>query len=307
MEKNVKIKIGTRKSKLALVQANFVANKLKEIDKSLNISIIKITTLGDKIKNAPFTQINGKGIFIKEIEEALIRRDIDIAVHSAKDVPTIIPEKLCLTSILKRENPFDALISKDNIKFYDLKKSALIGTSSSRRECQLKFLRPDLQIVNIRGNLDTRINKLTNEELDAIVVAEAGLNRLGNLISRQIFNIDEMIPQVGQGALALETRKEEVEINKLAAKLNDSDSFLAVETERDVLYRLGGGCHVPIACFSEIIGSAIKIYAMVGQVDGKIIIKEGMVGEKNESKKLSEKIANNLLEKGAKKILLEFL
>jgi hydroxymethylbilane synthase len=307
MEKKVKIKIGTRKSKLALTQANFVANKLKEIDKSLDIAIVKITTLGDKIKNAPFTQINGKGIFIKEIEEALLKHDIDIAVHSAKDVPTIIPEKLCLISILKRESPFDALISRDNIKFYDLKRQAIIGTSSSRRASQLKYLRSDIKIVNIRGNLDTRINKLTNEELDAIVVAEAGLNRLGNSIPRQIFNINEMIPQVGQGALALETRKEELEINKLAVTLNDSNSFLVVETERDVLYRLGGGCHVPIACFSEIIGSTIKIYAMVGRVNGEIIIKEELVGKKNESKKLSEKIANNLLEKGAKKILAEFL
>jgi hydroxymethylbilane synthase len=229
----LKLRIGTRKSKLALWQANFVANELKKHFPDLEVELVKITTKGDKILDVPLAKVGGKGLFVKEIEDALLRNEIDIAVHSLKDVPTFFPEGLGLVSIPKREDPRDAFLSVKYNSLKELPEGAVVGTSSLRRKVQLKINRPDLKIEDLRGNVDTRIRKLEEGQYDAIILAYAGLKRLGlEEKVKQVFSPEFMIPAVGQGLLGIEARLEDIETIRLVSVLNDTESEIRAKAER---------------------------------------------------------------------------
>lgn len=307
--KRNKIVIGTRGSKLAMWQANWVKEKLQSIYPELKIEIEKIKTTGDKILDAPLAKIGGKGLFVKEIEEALLSKRIDLAVHSMKDVPTEIPEGLHISAICEREDPRDVLISKDGKKLNELPSGAVVGTSSLRRTVQLKALRNDLVIKSLRGNVDTRIKKLKEDEFEAIVLAMAGLKRMGidNLVT-QAFSEDIMIPAIGQGAIGIETRIDDDFLNELIKPLNHFDTALCITAERAFLSVIGGGCQVPLACHTRIIHtnetSFIKIIGMIGDPDGKIpIIRGSCEGSLSEAHNLGVELANELLHRGGKEIL----
>jgi len=301
------IKIGTRGSKLALTQAEWVKDRLIQKNPYLNVSLIKIKTTGDKIQDAPLAKIGGKGLFVKEIEEALLDRKIDIAVHSVKDVPTELPNGLQLSVITKREDPRDVLISRNGLTLEDLPPGSTIGTSSLRRQVQLINLRKDFNVVPLRGNLDTRLKKLVSGDLNAIIVALAGVKRLGleNMIT-EIIPIELIIPAIGQGALGIEIRIGDEEIEKEIQFLNDEESFISISAERAFLKRLGGGCQVPIAAFGRIEGDSLRLDAMIGSTDGRIILKKHLKGNPKRAESLGIELAEKFLEEGAKEILNEF-
>ena len=307
--KRNKIIIGTRGSKLATWQANWVKEKLQSIYPELKIEIEKIKTTGDKILDAPLAKIGGKGLFVKEIEEALLSKRIDLAVHSMKDVPTEIPEGLHISAICEREDPRDAFISKDGKQLNELPRGAVVGTSSLRRTVQLKALRNDLVIKSLRGNVDTRIKKLKDDEFKAILLAMAGLKRMGveNLIT-QAFSEDIMIPAIGQGAIGIETRVDDDFLNELIKPLNHFDTALCITAERAFLSVMGGGCQVPLACHARIVNknetSFIKIIGMIGDPEGKMpVIRGSCEGSLSEAQYLGVELANELLHRGGKEIL----
>lgn len=300
------LRIGTRGSQLALFQANWVKERLEEAYSDLRVSLIKIKTTGDKIQDAPLAKIGGKGLFVKEIEEALLAHRIDLAVHSIKDVPTEFPEGLHLSAITKREDPRDAFISREGKRLKDLPQGAKIGTSSLRRQAQLLHFRPDFQLIPLRGNLDTRIRKLKTLNLDGIVLAFAGLRRLGlDEKITEILPADLSLPAIGQGALGIETRVGNEAIEEIVGFLNDPDSSLAVKAERTFLRRLEGGCQVPIAAFAQVVDSALKIDGLVGTIDGKRMIRHHLEGPLEQAEALGVELAEILLKKGAKEILDE--
>ncbi|MEW6376416.1 MAG: hydroxymethylbilane synthase [Thermodesulfobacteriota bacterium] len=300
------LRIGTRGSQLALYQANWVKEKLVQTHPDLKVTLIKIKTTGDKIQDAPLAKIGGKGLFVKEIEEGLMDRRIDLAVHSIKDVPTELPEGLHLSAITKREDPRDVFISKDGTLLKDLPQRAKIGTSSLRRQAQLLHFRGDLQMIPLRGNLDTRLKKLETMKLDGIVLALAGVRRLG-LESRitEIIPTEISLPAIGQGALGIETRKNDERVEKRIQFLNDPLSFVAVSAERAFLKRLEGGCQVPIAAFGRMIDSTLQIDGLVGTIDGKRLIRHHMEGPIEKAESLGIELAEILLKKGAGEILEE--
>ena len=300
------LRIGTRGSQLALSQANWVKEKLVKAHPDLSVMLIKIKTTGDKIQDAPLAKIGGKGLFVKEIEEALIHRRIDLAVHSIKDVPTELPEGLHLSAITKREDPRDVFISRDGKILKDLPPNAKIGTSSLRRQAQLLRFRNDLELLPLRGNLDTRLKKLKTMNLDGIVLALAGVKRLG-LEERitEIIPTEISLPAIGQGALGIETRKDNQEVEGQIQFLNHNDSWIAVSAERAFLKKLEGGCQVPIAAFAQIIGTSLQIDGLVGTIDGKRFIRHHIVGPIEKAESLGIELAEILLEKGAKEILDE--
>jgi hydroxymethylbilane synthase len=300
------LRIGTRGSQLALFQANWVKEKLVQAHPHLKVTLIKIKTTGDKIQDAPLAKIGGKGLFVKEIEEALIQKRIDLAVHSIKDVPTELPEGLYLSVIMKREDPRDVFISKDGIRLKDLPQGAKIGTSSLRRQAQLLHFRGDFVMIPLRGNLDTRLKKLKTLNLDGIILALAGVRRLG-LEERvtEVIPTEISLPAIGQGALGIETRKGDGEVEETTRFLNDPDSSIAISAERAFLKRLGGGCQVPIAAFGRIEDSTLKIDGMVGTIDGKRLVRHHVEGPVEETESLGIQLAEVLLSKGAKEILEE--
>ena len=300
------LRIGTRGSQLALSQANWVKEKLVKAHPDLSVMLIKIKTTGDKIQDAPLAKIGGKGLFVKEIEEALIHRRIDLAVHSIKDVPTELPEGLHLSAITKREDPRDVFISRDGKILKDLPPNAKIGTSSLRRQAQLLHFRNDLELLPLRGNLDTRLKKLKTMNLDGIVLAFAGVKRLG-LEERitEIIPAEISLPAIGQGALGIETRKDDQEVEGRIQFLNHKDSWIAVSAERAFLQKLEGGCQVPIAAFAQIIGTSLQIDGLVGTIDGKRFIRHHIVGLIEKAESLGIELASILLKKGAKEILDE--
>lgn len=300
------LRIGTRGSQLALFQANWVKEKLQQTHPGLRVTLVKIKTTGDKIQDAPLAKIGGKGLFVKEIEEALLAHKIDLAVHSIKDVPTEFPEGLHLSAITKREDPRDALISREQTSLKDLPGGARIGTSSLRRQAQLLHFRGDLQLIPLRGNLDTRLKKLKTLNLDAIVLAYAGLKRLGLDESiTEILPTDISLPAIGQGALGIETRKSDEEVEGRTMFLNDLESSVAVTAERAFLKRLEGGCQVPIAAFGRIEGSRLKLEGLVGTTDGKRLIRRCLEGPVEKAESLGTGLANLLLNQGAGEILNE--
>ena len=300
------LRIGTRGSRLALFQANWVKEKLEQVHSRLRVTLVKIKTTGDKIQDAPLAKIGGKGLFVKEIEEALLAKRIDLAVHSIKDVPTEFPEGLHLSVITKREDPRDAFISREGIPLKDLLQGAKIGTSSLRRQAQLLHFRGDLQLIPLRGNLDTRLKKLKTLGLDGIVLACAGLKRLGlNKKITEILPTDISLPAIGQGALGIETRVGDEEVEERIGFLNDPDSSIAITAERAFLKRLGGGCQVPIAAFGRIVGSNLHIDGLVGTIDGKRLIRHHLEGAIEKAEFWGVELAEILLNKGAGEILEE--
>ncbi|MBU8910233.1 MAG: hydroxymethylbilane synthase [Desulfobacterales bacterium] len=302
MKKN--IRIGTRGSKLALWQANFIKSEIERLFPDFDVELKIIKTTGDRITDRPLAMVGGKGLFVKEIENALLNSDIDLAVHSMKDMPGKLPEGLVIGAIPKRENPFDVLISKNNCLLADYEKGAKIGTSSLRRASQIKHIRPDVTIESIRGNLDTRIKKLKSGEYDAIVLAAAGLRRLGQ--EKEITEyLDEaiMLPAVGQGALCIETRENDSDIALIMKTLDHHDTRICVTGERAFLKQIEGSCHIPVACFGKIIGNEVILTAVVASENGKTLIKEQIVSPMKKVENSGQALADQILEKGGKKIL----
>jgi hydroxymethylbilane synthase len=300
------LKIGTRGSQLALFQANWVKDRLVQAHPDLHVTLIKIKTTGDKIQDAPLAKIGGKGLFVKEIEEALLKKRTDLAVHSIKDVPTEFPEGLHLSVITKREDPRDVLISKDGKPLKDLPKGAKIGTSSLRRQAQLLHFRSDFELIPLRGNLDTRLKKLKSMNLDAIVLALAGVKRLGfDEKITEIIPPEVSLPAIGQGALGIETRMADQEVESQIRLLNDRDSSIAINAERAFLKKLEGGCQVPIAAFARIVDTTLHIDGLVGTIDGKRLIRHHVEGPIERAESLGVELAEILLGQGAKEILDE--
>ncbi|MBW2671236.1 MAG: hydroxymethylbilane synthase [Deltaproteobacteria bacterium] len=298
------LKIGTRGSKLALWQANWVKSALNSQHPSLSVELVIIKTKGDKILDVPLAKVGGKGLFVKEIEEALLNGRIDLAVHSMKDMPSEIPKGLCIGAIPKRENPQDVLISKKGLPLLQLEPGARIGTSSLRRAAQLLHVRPDLRVFPLRGNLDTRLKKLETENLDAIVLAAAGVKRLG-LENRITEFLDEniMLPAVGQGALCIEIRQNDPEVAPMVAKLDHPQTRAIIMGERAFLNRLEGGCQVPIAAHGKIDNTIFTICGLVATVDGKTILKETFSGSESSAETIGVELANHLASMGAKTIM----
>jgi hydroxymethylbilane synthase len=298
--------IGTRGSKLALWQAEWVHARLRELEPGLPVSLKRIKTTGDKILDTPLAAIGGKGLFVKEIEDALLRGEIDLAVHSLKDVPTHLPEGLEILSIPEREDPRDALISRDGTTLARLKAGARIGTSSLRRQAQLLNVRPDLSIQILRGNLDTRLRKLAAGEYDGIILAAAGLRRLGWTDRVTEYLAPEVcLPAIGQGALALEGRADDAFVREVAARLEHRPTRTAVTAERALLERLEGGCQVPIAAYATIEGDVLTVNALVAGVNGRRLIRDSIQGSVNEAHRLGTTLAERLLARGGDEILRE--
>lgn len=298
-----KLRIGTRASQLALWQANWTKSELERRYPGIEVELVKIKTTGDKILDVPLAQVGGKGLFVKEIEEAMLRGEIDLAVHSMKDVPTEFPEGLGLVVTTEREDPRDAFIS-DGVRFADLRQGARIGTSALRRQAQLLAARPDLEMVIIRGNVETRIRKLKEENLDAVILAAAGLNRLGFTgVITELLDPDFSIPAIGQGALGLECRlDDEATINAISF-LNHAPTAWAVAAERALLKRCEGGCQVPIAAHGTVSGDTLQVVGFVAAVDGSRSVRDTISGPVTEAGRLGSELAERLLAAGGKQIL----
>jgi len=301
MSKNT-LRIGTRKSKLALWQANYVKEKLES--RGYGVELVLITTTGDKILDAPLAKIGGKGLFVKEIEEALLRGDIDLAVHSLKDVPMVLPEGLALGAITEREEPFDVLISRDGRGLQELPEGAKVGTSSLRRQVQIKRKRPDLRVETLRGNVDTRLRKLEEGLYDAIVLAYAGVKRMG-FEERVSQVLEDFIPAVGQGSLAIEIRQEDQRVYEAIAFLDHRESRIRAECERAFLRELQGGCQVPIGAYAWIEGKKLKLKAFISDLEGRKFLEGVEEGDLHQAEQIGKKLARRLLEEGGKAILEE--
>ncbi|TEU27926.1 MAG: hydroxymethylbilane synthase [Gammaproteobacteria bacterium] len=301
---NKTLKIATRKSPLALWQAEHVKARLEQHHPGLKVELVKMTTKGDQILNSPLSKIGGKGLFIKELEVGMMEGVADIAVHSMKDVPYEIPPGFELGAILKRENPFDAFVSNNFDSINDLPQGAKVGTCSMRRIVQLKATRPDLEILDLRGNVNTRLKKLDDGEYDAIILACAGLIRLKfeDRIKQQI-PAEQSLPAVGQGAVGIEIRENDQEILDLIIPLVDTETSYRVTCERAMNARLEGGCSVPIAGYSTIDGDQITLTGLVGNVDTGVILKEQVGGSIDEAEQLGVTLADKLISLGAKDIL----
>jgi hydroxymethylbilane synthase len=292
--------IGTRGSKLALAQSNQVADRLRRLAPSMRVNVVIIRTTGDRILDAPLAQIGGKGLFTKELEVALLDRTIDLAIHSMKDLPTELPPGLIVGAIPKRARPFDALVCEKFESLVKLPAGAKVGTSSLRRAAQLRVLRNDLEIVDLRGNIDTRIEKVRNGDLEAAVLACAGLERLGLAdVIREAISEDIMLPAVGQGALAIEIRAEDTRLKDFLGEIADPVSTLEVEAERAVLGALGGGCQVPIGALARAHGDQLHVTACVCSLDGQTIIRSSRTGPMVAAAETGRALAAELVDRGA--------
>ncbi len=301
-----KIRLGTRGSPLALWQANWIKDQLEETHDGLKVELIQIKTTGDKIQDAPLAKIGGKGLFLKEIEDALLKNQIDIAVHSMKDVPVQLPRRLCIASFTERVDPRDALISKNGVNLADMPKNAKIGTGSMRRQTQLLNYRPDLEIVPLRGNIDTRIKKLETEGLDGIILAAAGLVRMGwaDKISEYI-DTDILLPAIGQGSVGIEARNFDIDVLEAVVALDHENTNYALEAERGFLRVLEGGCQVPIGGYATIQGGQLTIRGLVGNLSGTEIIKSEKTGLVENAEYIGQDLGKEILGMGADKILKE--
>lgn len=298
------LKIATRQSPLALWQANYVKDRLQQLYPDLIIELVPMVTKGDVILDSPLAKIGGKGLFVKELENALLTKEADIAVHSMKDVPMQFPEGLGLAVICQREDPRDAFVSHSYRTFAELPQGAVVGTSSLRRQCQLKALRPDLDIRSLRGNVGTRLSKLDNGDYDAIILASAGLIRLG-LADRiaSFIDVEQSLPAAGQGAVGIECRTDDAQVQALLAPLADAETTYCVLAERAMNNHLQGGCQVPIGGYAVLQQGQLYLRALVGDIDGSRIIRaEGKSAVEN-AEILGVKIAEQLLAQGADKIL----
>ena len=299
------IRLGSRGSRLALWQAEFVGSEIGKRT-GRKVEIAKIKTTGDMILDVPLAKVGGKGLFVKEIEEALLSLRIDLAVHSMKDVPTDLPEGLEIACITKREDPRDAFLSVAHARFEDLPKGARVGTSSLRRQTQLLGIRPDLAILPLRGNLGTRVRKMEEGQYDAVILAAAVLRRLGwEARIRQYLPPELSIPAIGQGALGIEIRSADARTRDAVAFLSDRDTSLAVRAERGFLKRLEGGCQVPIAAHGRTEGNAVFLVGMVGRPDGSEILRGSAGGPVDDPEGIGVSLAEDLLSRGGKEILDE--
>jgi hydroxymethylbilane synthase len=298
------IRIGTRASQLALAQALWVGNRISDRYPDTKVEIVKIRTRGDRIIDRPLSSIGGKGLFVKEIEEALKRDDIDVAVHSLKDVPAEIPEDLHIGIIPEREDPHDVIISRNDIVLNHLPQRSSIGTSSLRRTAQLLHYRPDLNVIPLRGNLDTRLRKLHTEDLQAIIIAAAGLRRVG-LSERitQSLPFGVMLPAIGQGALGLELRRDDHKVKSFLEFLDHYPTRLAVEAERSFLLELRGGCELPVGAHAVLDGKVVYLDALVASPDGKRVFRNSMEGPADEAELIGARLARMLLNSGAQQII----
>lgn len=298
------LKIATRQSPLALWQANYVKDRLQQLYPDLTIELVPMVTKGDVILDSPLAKIGGKGLFVKELENALLNKEADIAVHSMKDVPMQFPEGLGLAVICQREDPRDAFVSHSYRTFAELPQGAVVGTSSLRRQCQLKALRPDLNIRSLRGNVGTRLSKLDNGDYDAIILASAGLIRLG-LADRiaSFIDVEQSLPAAGQGAVGIECRTDDMQVQALLAPLADAETTYCVRAERAMNNHLQGGCQVPIGGYAVLQQGQLYLRALVGDIDGSRIIRAEGKSPVENAEALGVQIAEQLLAQGADKIL----
>lgn len=298
------VRIATRQSPLALWQAHYVRDQLMAHHSHLTVELVPMVTKGDVILDTPLAKVGGKGLFVKELEVALLEKRADIAVHSMKDVPVEFPQGLGLVTICEREDPRDAFVSNTYRSLDELPENSIVGTSSLRRQCQLRARRPDLQIRDLRGNVGTRLGKLDNNEYDAIILAAAGLKRL-NLEERiaSYLSPEESLPAVGQGAVGIECRLDDQRIRDLLMPLNDRTTQIRVLAERAMNTRLEGGCQVPIGSYALLENDTLWLRALVGQPDGSEIIRGEIRGHINDAEKIGIQLAEQLLEQGADAIL----
>ncbi|MBF4519916.1 MULTISPECIES: hydroxymethylbilane synthase [Acinetobacter] len=298
------LKIATRQSPLALWQAEHIRARLEALHADLTVELVTFVTQGDKILDTPLAKIGGKGLFVKELEAALMDGRADLAVHSMKDVPMALPEGLSLAVICEREDPLDAFVSNHYAHFSDLPQGAKVGTSSLRRKCQILKARPDLEIIDLRGNVGTRLSKLDDGQYDAIILASAGLKRLGlEQRIRHTIQPDLSLPAVGQGALGLECRSQDQAVLDLILPLMDADTNVCVRAERAFNAYLEGGCQVPIAGYATLQDGQLQIEGRVGSVDGQTILKAVQVGAPEQAEQLGEQLAQALLAQGAGELL----
>ena len=298
------IRIATRKSPLAMWQAEHVAAELKRVHPGIGIEIVGMTTQGDKILDTPLAKIGGKGLFIKELEQGLLSDGADIAVHSMKDVPVEFPQGLHLAVIMQREDPRDAFVSNNYQSIDELPQGACVGTSSLRRQSQLSELRPDLEIKSLRGNVNTRLRKLDEGEYDAIILAAAGLIRLGFQERITAFiGPEQSLPAIGQGAVGIECRSDDARVNELIAPLHHEETACCVLAERAMNERLNGGCQVPIAGYAMLENGELWLRGLVGEPDGSRIIRGEVEGKPEEAEAMGKGLAEHLLEWGADGIL----
>ena len=305
MSKKV-VKDGTRDSILAMWQTQFVVDELKKVTDQYEFEIISLKTKGDKILDVALAKIGDKGLFTKELEVGLLAGEIDFAVHSMKDMPTALPEGLQISSMLKRHNPADAFVSDKYNSFMELPEGAKVGTSSLRRRAQLLHARPDLDIHDLRGNVQTRMRKMRDENFDGIILAAAGLERLEMFDEiKEELSYDICLPAVSQGVIGVETRENDEEIIALVQLVNDKQAEICVKAERALLKSLEGGCQIPIGAYAELTEDTVVLEGMVGSLDGKTIIREKISGTQEQCEELGVTLANRLSELGGKAILEE--
>ncbi|GMQ52739.1 hydroxymethylbilane synthase [Halopseudomonas aestusnigri] len=298
------LRIATRKSALALWQAEYVKARLEQLDPALSVSLVPMVSRGDQLLDSPLAKIGGKGLFVKELETAMLNGEADLAVHSMKDVPMQFPDGLGLYAICEREDPRDAFVSNNFDHLDSLPAGSVVGTSSLRRQAQIMARRPDLQIRFLRGNVNTRLAKLDAGEYDAIILATAGLVRLGfGERIRYSMPPEESLPAGGQGAVGIECRSDDIELQALLLKLNDEDSALRVRAERALNTRLNGGCQVPIACYAERENGQLWLRGLVGDPDGRRLLRAEARGPESDPETLGISVAEDLLAQGAQAIL----
>ena len=300
------IRIATRKSQLALWQAEFVASQLQLSHPGLAVELVTMSTEGDRVLDSPLAKIGGKGLFVKELEQSMLRNEADIAVHSMKDVPVELPEGLHIPVVLEREDPRDAFVSNSYASLDQLPQGARVGTSSLRRRCQLAEMRPDLEILDLRGNVNTRLAKLDDGQYDAIILASAGLlrlemsDRITEALAPQV-----MLPAIAQGAIGIECRQGDSEVEDLLQALNHADTFTRVRAERAMNERLQGGCQVPIAGYAELEKDVIVVRGLVGRADGTDMVHGVISGRPDDAEELGDVLGQDLLSRGADVILQE--
>ena len=304
MEARLIIRIATRKSKLALWQANHVSNLLKKLPEIEDVELLPLSTKGDQILDKNLQKIGGKGLFIKELEYAILQNKADIAVHSMKDLPVLLQEEFFIAAVLKRESPFDCLLSKKNLKLAELESGSLVGSSSLRRQSQILKLRPDLRVKNLRGNVNTRIDKLESGDYDAIILAEAGLDRLelSGKIS-QTFSTEEMLPAAAQGVIGIECLRQKEEIIDIVSKINDFETEVTTNCERSVNSALFADCHSPIGSYATYANGKCRLESIVISPDGSVEARDSITGCANNAEELGLELADRLKQIGAIEIL----
>lgn len=296
------VSVGTRQSALAMTQTQWVMDRLQKLQPDWEWRVEKILTKGDRILHVTLSKVGGKGLFIKEIEEALLAGRIDLAVHSMKDLPGEMPEGLAIAAVPPREDPRDCLISRTGAGLDELPSGSVVGTSSLRRQAQILARRPDLKVEPVRGNVDTRLRKLEEGQFDAIVLARAGLSRMG-LEDRitEVLSVDKMVPAVGQGALAVQCRAEDESVLRLVRRINDPNTERAVRAERAFLHAFQGGCHLPVAAYAQVQGEKVRLEGLVASPDGRQVLRNHREGELPEE--VGRRLAEELLRQGADAIL----